>query len=214
MITVYCSPVPAPAEAGELMALLPPWRQEKARRRTNEKAFCACLGAGLLWRFAMERAGLDPLQPVQTLPAGKPVLASGEAHFSLSHSGPWALCALGDRPLGADVQELRPARLSVARRFCPEEKAWLDALPPAEQPEALLMLWARKEAWVKAESRDRMLALDEFSVLSPPGPWHFSDWRLPDGARAALCAEGPAPAPVLLDIQTILNTLKQKGEPT
>lgn len=202
MLEVCYLALPAPAQAQALFPQLPLWRQEKARRIRNEAAFCASVGAGILWRQVMARHGIGPETPVDFLPAGKPVLRDGELFFSLSHSGPWALCAVSDGPVGADVQEPRPARISIARRFCPAERQWLESLPPQEQNEALLRLWARKEAWVKAESRQRMLALDECSVLQPQGPWIFSDFLLPQNCPAAVCARQSAPAPQLLEIQT------------
>ncbi len=146
----------------------------------------------------MEENGLDPDAPVRRLAAGKPVLIGGEAWFSLSHSGVLCLCALADAPVGADIQKPQTARLSIARRFCPDERAYLEALPAAEQNDTLLALWARKEAWVKAESRARMLALDEYSVLTG-GAWRFTDLRIEDHF-ASVCANEPSPAPVKLEL--------------
>ncbi len=206
MLEVFYLSLPAPAQAKRLVPSLPLWRQEKARRIQNEAAFCASVGAGVLWQQAMVRCGIDPESPVELLPAGKPVLQSGALFFSLSHSGPWALCAVSDRPVGADVQEPRPARLSLARRFCPAERQWLESLPPEEQNRALLALWARKEAWVKADSRDRILALDEYDVHSPQPPWVFSDFRLPGDCPASVCAPEAAGRLQCIEIQNLLNT--------
>lgn len=207
MIKSYYMLIPDPAQARQLLPLLPPWRQEKATRLHNDKALGASVGAGLLLMHALKEAGLEPRQGVVFLPAGKPVLEGGGAHFSLSHSGPFALCALADHSLGADVQENRPAKLSMARRFAPGERQWLEGLPKERQPEALMSLWTRKEAWVKAESGPRMLTLDEYDVLENPGPWVFSEHLLPQNCRAAICAREAAPAPMELEIQKILNTL-------
>lgn len=206
MLEVYCLTLPSPAQARALFSSLPPWRQEKARNIKNEAAFCASVGAGVLWQQVMARHGIKPDAPVDILPAGKPVLQDGGLFFSLSHSGPWALCAVSDGPVGADVQEPRPAKISIARRFCPAERQWLESLPPEEQNGALLRLWARKEAWVKAESRDRMLGLDKYSVLEPQSPWVFSDFLLPQGCPAAVCARQSASGLQTIEIQNFLNT--------
>lgn len=47
--------------------------------------------------------------------------------FNLSHSGTLALCALSDRPVGVDIQMVRPVwRDSLIDRSCtPGERAWL-----------------------------------------------------------------------------------------
>lgn len=187
-----------PAETAGAIEKLPDWRRQTLARLKNDGARRASIGAGLLWRRVMEENGLDPAQPVCRLEAGKPVLSRGEAYFSLSHSGELCLCALSDAPVGADVQEVRAVKLSVARRFCPDERQWLLSLAPEEQTDALLALWARKEAWVKAVSRERMVALDEYSVRAD-GPWHFTDFRI-DGCYAAACGHETAGAPQLLEI--------------
>lgn len=199
MIVSYYAPLPGLTEARDALSRLPAWRREKAQTIQNEAAFRRSVGAGLLYSFALRAQGLDPERPAAFLGAGKPVYPEGDVHFSLSHSGPYVFCTLGDTPLGADIQEPRPVRLSMARRFCPEEQAYLQALPDAEQTEALLRLWCRKEAWVKAESRERMLRLDEYNVLAD-GPWLFTDLRLPGGVWGAVCARSPAPDPHFVDV--------------
>ncbi len=201
MILCYYASVPGPETARAALPRLPRWRRERAEKIQNEAAFCRSVGAGLLYVRALETLGLDPGQPVEYLAAGKPVRAAGDVHFSLSHSGPFVLCALGDGPLGADIQEPRPVRLSMARRFCPAERETLEALPSETRTEALLRLWCRKEAWVKAESRERMLALDEYDVRDGSGPWRFTDFSLPDGVLGSICARETAPAPQCIDIK-------------
>lgn len=197
MLKLYYSRRPA-AESDALIALLPPWRRENLARLKNESARLSSLGAGLLWRRVMELHGIDPARPVYKLEAGKPVFQSGGVWFSLSHSGALCLCALADAPVGADVQEARAVKLSVARRFCPNERAYLEALPEGEQNGALMALWARKEAWVKAVSDGRMVALDEYDVLAE-GEWIFSDHRI-EGCYAAVCGRETAAAPRLIEI--------------
>lgn len=186
------------AERAELIERLPPWRRENLSRLKNEGARLSSLGAGLLWRRVMEENSLDPARPVRLLEAGKPVFAQGDIWFSLSHSGEICLCALSDASVGADVQKLRPAKLSIARRFCPAERAALEALAPEEQSRALIALWARKEAWVKAVSAERMVALDEYDVTAD-GPWRFTDFCI-DGCCAAACGHETAEAAQRIEI--------------
>ncbi len=205
MIVSYFAPMPAPDEARAALARLPRWRRERAEKFNNEAAFGRSVGAGLLYAHALRRAGLDPERAVVFLDAGKPVFAAADAWFSLSHSGAYVLCALADAPVGADIQEPRPVRLSMARRFCAAESEALHALPPEAQTDSLLRLWCRKEAWVKAESDGRLLRLDEYNVLSPDGRWRFSDFSLPDGLFAALCAREAAAEPLFVSKSELLK---------
>lgn len=178
-----CEDEPLPEQ---LAVRLPAWRLERFERLKNAQARQESLSAGLLYAYAMRSNALDPEAPVTILPAGKPVRE--DVYFSLSHSGRYALCAVGDGPVGADVQIQRPIRLSVSRRFHPDEQAWLARQPENERQEALFRLWTRKEAWVKAVSGQRMLTLSEADVLHPMPELYFRDYSLPGGYAAALCA--------------------------
>jgi phosphopantetheinyl transferase len=187
---------------------LPAWRRDRALSTSHPAAREHRIGAGLLLSYGLRCAGVEKDAAVRTLPAGKPVLAGrDDVWFSLSHSGVYALCAVSDGPVGADVQEFRRAGLSIARRFCPDEREFLSALPEAERESALIRLWARKESWIKAASGDRTLALDEYSVLRCAPPWHFRDYALPGGYSAAVCAERddfPQEA-AFISIETVLR---------
>lgn len=58
--------------------------------------------------------GWKELPEIVRLPGGKPVFAHvPDHHFSLSHSGGLALCALSDRPVGADIELVRPRRAGL-----------------------------------------------------------------------------------------------------
>lgn len=168
---------------------LPAWRREIFDRLRNENARQESLCAGLLFAHAVERCGLSRDAAVTRLPAGKPVLADAAGlWFSLSHSGRYILCAVSGRPVGADVQEIRPVRAGMARRFHPAEREWLESLPEEERNAALFRLWTRKEAWVKAVSEERILSLAEADVIHPTSELTFRDLALPGGYAAAVCA--------------------------
>jgi len=182
------SPLP-----GALVDRLPVWRRERYDRLKNENARQESLGAGLLFSFVMRMSGVDPDGPVTVLPAGKPVFTGrGDVYFSLSHSGRYILCAVSGRPVGADVQAVRPVKLSIARRFHPDEQRWLSSLPEPERERGLYRIWTRKEAWVKAVSAERMLTLAETDVVSGIPGLCFADYEPEGGYLAALCGEDPA----------------------
>ncbi len=200
MTEIYCLDRGGETLPEEAAALLPPWRREIYDRLKNEKVRQESLWTGLLFAYAVERRGVPAGEAAALLPAGKPVLRDRrELHFSLSHSGRFILCAVGDAPVGADVQQMRDVRESMARRFCPGERTWLESLPPEERKAAFFRLWTRKEAWVKAVSDERMLSLSEQDVLDPPAGMFFRDYDLPEGYAAAACCLGedlPALTPV------------------
>ena len=115
---------------------------------------------------------------------------------------PEVLCALGDAPLGVDVEGPR-CSIQMARRFFhPREVAFAEALPPAEQTEALCRLWVAKEAFLKAEGTGLHRPLSSFCVrltkegasLEIPGTLlRLHEYAL--GAyRVCLCARESRPA--------------------
>ena len=180
------------------LELLPRWRRRRFERLRYAPARAESLAAGLLWRYVMERRGIDPEEPVKFLQAGKPVFAQREdVCFSLSHSGPYALCAVSDGQIGADVQKIKPVHLSIARRFHFRERDWLAAQPPQEQNRAFFRIWTRKEAWVKAVSHDRLLSLAEQDVMHDPDGWHFTEYDLDGEYLAAVCARDGDIAPLI-----------------
>ena len=200
-------PTKMPENAAEL---LPRWRRRRYERLRYTPARQESLGAGLLWRYAVERRGLSPDEPVKFLQAGKPVFADREGvHFSLSHSGPYAMCAVSDQPVGVDVQKVKSVHLSIARRFHFRERDWLAEQPAERQMEAFFRIWTRKEAWVKAVSRDQLLSLEQEDVMHGPPGWQYGEYELEDDFLAAVCArqsETLAPL-VTLEPEQLLSVL-------
>ena len=123
--------------------------------------------------------GLAPATVALTRQAsGKPVLADGALQFNLSHSGAVALVAVSrELPVGVDVQEPHPAptRSWFAKRICsPREYERVGALA---DPEALMRLWVRKEAVIKARGEGSYVSVDGVDVLDDQveGGWLCQD---------------------------------------
>jgi 4'-phosphopantetheinyl transferase len=123
-------------------------------------------GLTLLDRAAHARWPQLPPDPVLlTESGGKPYFRDyPRCHFNLSHSGGWVLCALGDGPVGVDLQIVRESPSQVGRKFTGEEQTWLSTQPP----EAVYSLWAKKEAYLKYLGLGLTRRLDSFSVLPLP----------------------------------------------
>ncbi|WP_249010132.1 4'-phosphopantetheinyl transferase superfamily protein [Conexibacter sp. DBS9H8] len=111
---------------------------------------------------------------------GKPQIVGGP-HVNLAHSGPLALIARADVPVGVDLEAPRRLRNpdGLARRICtPRELEWWADQPDRET--ALLALWVRKEAVAKAEGGGIATALSGLEVLSPVAVWGGRRWLLHD----------------------------------
>jgi phosphopantetheinyl transferase len=84
---------------------------------------------------------------------GKPALRNGNGlEFNLSHSRDLALVAVAERPVGIDVEAIRPRRdlVGLAERVLPtgDAAAVRDAIG-AERERAFYRAWTRHEACVK-----------------------------------------------------------------
>lgn len=80
-------------------------------------------------------------------PEGQPFLREGP-HISLSHTRNWAAVALGDTPVGVDIQGHRPVREGVPERVMSrEEYAWFRER--GCRREDFYALWTLKESYYK-----------------------------------------------------------------
>lgn len=102
-------------------------------------------------------AGLDlleelygaPLPEILRTKRGKPYFADSPYHFSVSHTKRHVFCALSEKEIGIDAEELsRDIHLSLADKILsPGERAQFDNA--TDKRRALLTFWVLKEAFVK-----------------------------------------------------------------
>ena len=105
-------------------------------------------GRELLSSLYRAETGED-LPEIRISDRGKPYFVSGNWHFSISHTPQHAFCALSERSVGIDAEELdRNINLRLADKILsPQEKAQFDAA--MDKRLALLTFWVLKEAAVK-----------------------------------------------------------------
>ncbi len=122
----------------------------------------------LLTYAVRHRWGFDSLPAIARNEQGKPHFpVHPHCHFNLSHSGTFALCAVDEHPVGADVEVIRPHHPKLAQRICcGEELAWLEA--QSDKTTALCQLWTRKEALVKYHGTGLTVPLREICIPLPP----------------------------------------------
>ena len=100
-------------------------------------------------------------------PNGKPYLPEGELELNLSHSFDRALIGFSRRPLGIDVERLRPIEDALdlaARFFSREEASAVRALAPDRLHRGFFEIWTMKEAYIKATGEGLSRPLDSFTV--------------------------------------------------
>ena len=190
-------------------------RRFPARVRRAEKmppdAAARCLAAGALTAGVL-RLREDALRAG---PYGKPE-APG-VFFSLSHSGDYALLAVSDSDVGADLEQIRPAPERVAARvFTPDEQCWL--ADGTDYDTRFFTLWTLKESLLKACGRGLTLPLQSLDVLpllrgqsvqTPDGAFFGSTQQF-DGYCLAVCTRTPG-APTAPQRLTSADILRACG---
>lgn len=131
-------------------------------------------------------------------PHGRPAVAGGAVHFSLSHSGDLAYYAFARLPVGIDVEQVPDAKTlaSVVNSLHPTETAELAALPGSAREIAFARLWSRKEAYLKGTGAGLALGLVDPYIGSAPAPaplpgWTLTDLAAPAGYAAAVAVAAP-----------------------
>lgn len=175
------------------------YRRKRLSETQDEKRKRVGLAAELLLIKA-----LKDLMPGLALPAkivcgknDRPELEGVPLHFSLSHTGEFAACAISDVPVGLDIQIREAPRDNILRRvFSPEEREYV--LADAQPAFAFTKLWTMKESVVKLSGEGIGAMLSGINVLGMPWIWHEEI----EGVHFALCC-GPdrMPHPELYKIQ-------------
>ncbi len=155
---------------GRLVSLLDRTRREKVAALKQKHERLRSIFAGLLLRHAFLAQGYSEQlwQCIEIAQGshGKPYLSNcTDFCYSLSHSGEWVLCAVDDREIGADIQEVGALRLAVAKRFYSEQE-YDRLLQYASEPERqtldLYRIWAAKESCVKLTGRGIGAGIDRY----------------------------------------------------
>ena len=105
-------------------------------------------GRQLLAELYYEQTG-EPLPEIRLGDRGKPYFPHSPWYFSITHTKHHAFCALSDRPIGIDAEELdRKVRPGLAKKILsPGELAQYEQAPDRDR--ALLTFWVLKEAQAK-----------------------------------------------------------------
>ena len=111
---------------------LSPYRREKTLRYRFDRGKWLSAGAGLLLDYMLKDYGLCE-RDMQYIEGehGKPAFANHpQLHFNLSHSNSLVACAMGDKPVGVDVQHMVKLRQGLVRyTMSTQEIAKLEATP-------------------------------------------------------------------------------------
>lgn len=112
---------------------------------------------------------------------GKPYAKGLPVEFNISHSGDMVVCAVDEKPVGIDIEKIRPIDLTVAKRICADDELnYLFEHVPTENDfrcttdrnilTRFFELWTAKEAYGKcigvgmSDIRKQILASAQFNL--------------------------------------------------
>ena len=187
--------LPDPREGG-LSSELPKARLEKAVRLFSLEKRKESAGAGLLLARILPRF-FASAEEVFADERGK--LLHPRLFLSLAHGGGMAVLAVGERPVGCDVEKFSRVRETVLRRFSKEERAFVqEAAGERAREGAFYRIWTGKESYLK-RTGEGLPAWKEVRVLPEGLIWRAEKeqpcrivWKEAGEHLLALCHEEEA----------------------
>jgi len=190
-----------------LFRTLSPERQayvSKFRRASDYQR--SVLGGALVQRMLQDRLGRGRTDfDIIRNAYGKPYLKDyDDLHFNVSHSGDWIVGAVGNQPVGIDVEKIGTVNLDIAKRFFhqTEYNTLMACSDNAAQLSLFYDLWTLKESYIKAVGKGLSLPLDSFVLVQQDGEWapvigengethYFKQYALEEGYKLSVCGISP-----------------------
>lgn len=174
MIAVYYAKVFSPLEEGTFLQYLEKVekrRREKLLRMKDQNSINRTLTAGCLLHAVLCK--WMELRPDICIPfeigyekEGKPYLINKpEICFNLSHSGEYVCCAIGDVPVGVDIQKKTAVRSGIAERFfTPADNQKLSECGEKERIDLFFRMWSIKESFMKLTGKGLKQGMNSFEI--------------------------------------------------
>lgn len=146
----------------------------------------------------MDEITFDQMEYGKLFVKGHPELC-----FNLSHSGKWVVCALSNKPVGIDVEEVKDDCISIAKRFFTlKENERINACKSAnEKKQEFFQLWTLKESYMKEIGLGFHKSLNSFEMRKNNqmeqvydegrliSNCKFDKYRLGDDYWVSICSE-------------------------
>jgi len=188
------------------------FRRKKVTRLKHRSDKNLSLGAGLILEYGLKCfLGICKNVDISISENGKPYLKNyPNIHFSLSHSGDMAICAISDNPVGVDIQVCTDFKDEICRRYFKKCEAdyVFGAKIPAEKKERFFRIWTLKEAYSKMtgkglgsfrdfgfDIKDGIIFFSDTAML----PLSFFEYDIP-GCKTSLCICGEEEKPKINNV--------------
>ena len=165
MVYVYAvdiTKLPDPLEFPQIMEKLSEFRKPKIKKCKQLQARKQSAGAGLLLGYILKEYRLADAE-INFGSNGKPEIEG--IFFNLSHSKNMVICAISDKVVGCDIEQVSVAPEKVADRFFSEaEQRYLSQYSGEEKNKEFYRLWTMKESYMKMTGEGMRLPLHQFEL--------------------------------------------------
>lgn len=188
-----------------LYARMTQYRKDKINRMVFLKDKRLSLGAGALLDYALILEGVSDREIIY-VQNQKPCLKNSNIRFNLSHSGNMVFCAVSDKDVGCDVEQITDIDMQIAARFFfHEEYAAISACPDSTSRNDLFFrYWTLKESFMKVTGLGFKLNLDDFCIdLRSDGidvkqsvdsrNYYFKEYTADTGYKFSVCTTDAPP---------------------
>lgn len=125
-------------------------KQRIQKLKNDQQKINALVGSVLRKYLIKKRFGLNfEDQIIDFEKNGKPFLKNQEnIHFNISHSGNFVACAVGDKPVGIDIERISKFNEKVAKYVFWDDE--IQNIMRSSEPDVeFTKMWSKKEACVK-----------------------------------------------------------------
>ena len=158
-------------------------RQETVLKLKNEGAVIQKLASEIILAYSL---GQELPITYKTQKNGKPYIPT-LPFFNISHSGNFVVCAVSNKEVGVDIEEISRMKISLARKILSaKEEVLHQAVSGAKLQYLLCEKWVRKEAYLKmlgiglkkdptslSFDGDTLIGEEIFSRVYPIGTTHL-----------------------------------------
>lgn len=183
-------------EFDALLRLVSPEKRERIKQFRFFQDARNCLLGDVLARFeisCLKELSMNQLE-FSANTYGKPFLIGGyHIHFNISHTGCYVACAVADKPVGIDIELIKPIELKIAERFfTPDEAAYIMV---DNHERRFYEVWTKKESRIKWEGKGLHKSLTSFSVFESNEQEQFTYHEVlqNDEAICYVCTEKQMP---------------------
>lgn len=157
-------------------------RQEKISRYNSEQTRLLSIAAEAALNKAVCEVYPDTVLPLSYYydDKGKPYFSDMDLHFSLSHSGNLAVCAVSDKEIGVDIEKIRDVNPAVADRYFTSEEC--EYICNAENTKKAFF-----EIWTKTESRVKLTGKGIAGICDIDGEFKYELSEPEDGYIMCIC---------------------------